>query len=180
MISRRLVLVLAVSGLAHGALAQLRMPKVEVQAAEDVDFSAFKTYGWKPPIRSAERHEVHTTIVWYTERSLEKKGFTKIPDGSDTEPDLFVRYYAKGKSSVQGIPGQHQQLLPGSAETLATTTSFDFSTVRDGTLIIELQQPDDTTVWRAGTDISGIDEKRIDAEVERAVRMLFARYPPKH
>jgi hypothetical protein len=38
---------------------------------------------------------------------------------------------------------------------------------------------DNQTVWRAGTDISRIDERRIDAEVQRAVRMLLARYPPK-
>jgi hypothetical protein len=34
-------------------------------------------------------------------------------------------------------------------------------------------------VWRAGTDISRIDEKRVDAEVQRAVRMLLAKYPPR-
>jgi hypothetical protein len=180
--SRRAVLALVAScALVPVALAQeLRLPKVEVHAAEDVDFSAIKTYGWKDPVVKAQKPETHTSIVWYTERGLEQKGLTRIPEGSDAEPDVFVRYYAKAKSSVQGTPGQSQQLLPGSAETLSTTTSFDFKKVRDGTLILEMQQAaDNKTIWRAGTDISRIDEKRIDAEVHRAVRMLLAKYPPK-
>ena len=180
--SRRDVVALAaLCALAPVALAQqMRLPKVEVHAAEDVDFAGFKTYGWKDPVAAAEKHEVHTSIVWYTERGLEEKGLTKIPEGSETEPDIYVRYYAKAKGSVQGTPRQNQQLLPGSAETLSTTTSFDFKKVRAGTLILELQQaPDNKTIWRAGTDISRIDEKRTDAEVHRAVRMLLAKYPPK-
>lgn len=181
MTSRRAVLALAVSSaLVPLAFAQqFRMPRVEVHAAENEDFTRFKTYGWKPPVREAQAQEVHTSIVWYTERNLEAKGFTKIPDGSDTEPDLFVRYYAKAKGSVEGTPGQQQQLLPGSAETIATTTSFDFKKARAGTLILELQKPDNTAVWRAGTDISRINEKHVDAEVQRIVRTLFAKYPPK-
>ena len=179
---RRDVLVLVAScALAPTALAQqLRLPKVEVHAAEDVDFSAIKTYGWKDPVSKAQKKETHTSIVWYTERGLEQKGLTRIPEGSDAEPDVFVRYYAKARGSVQGTPGQSQQLLPGSAETLSTTTSFDFKKVRGGTLILEIQKAtDNKTIWRAGTDISRIDEKRIDAEVHRAIRMLLAKYPPK-
>lgn len=178
--SRRDILALAVSSaVVPVALAQqMRMPKVEVHAAEGVDFAAFKTYGWKDPVSPAQKHDVHTSIVWYVDRGLEEKGLTKIEDGDEAVPDLYVRYYAKGKSSIQGTPSQRQQLLPGSPETL--TTSFDLRKVRAGTLILELQQaPDNETVWRAGTDISSIDQKRIDAEVQRAVRLLLAKYPPK-
>jgi hypothetical protein len=60
------------------------------------------------------------------------------------------------------------------------TTSFDLHKVRAGTLILELQRASDNqAVWRASIDISRIDQKRIDAEVQRAVRMLLAKYPPK-
>lgn len=180
--SRREVLALVAScALVPVAFAQqLHLARVEVHAAEDVDFSAIKTYGWKDPVSPAKKEETHTSIVWYTERGLEKKGLTKIRSGSEIEPDVFVRYYAKAKSSVQGTPGQAQQILPGSAETLSTTTSFDLHKVRAGSLILEIQlAPDNKTIWRAGTDISRIDEKRIDAEVHRAVDMLLAKYPPK-
>lgn len=157
---------------------QLRFAKVEVHSDPEADFSEFRTYGWKSPVAPAESHEVNISIIWHVERGLEEKGLQKIPDDSETTPDLFVRYYAKGKSRIQGTPSQTQDLLPGSANTM--TTSFDLHRVREGTLILELQRASDNrAVWRAGTDISRIDEKRIDAEVRRAVQMLLARYPPK-
>jgi hypothetical protein len=176
---RELLLLAALAAVAAATPAQqLRMPKVEVHADPEVDFSVFRTYGWKDPASPAEKQEVHTSIIWYTERGLEEKGLTKIPDGSETVPDLFVRYYAKGRSSIQGTPVQTQELLPGAPKSM--TTSFDLHKVRAGTLILELQRAsDEQAVWRAGTDISRIDQKRIDAEVRRAVQMLLAKYPPK-
>jgi hypothetical protein len=178
--TRRELLVLAAFGtIAPAALAQqFRMPKVEVHADAEVDFSEFQTYGWKDPVSPAEKPEVNMSIIWYVERGLEEKGLTKVESESETVPDLFVRYYAKGKSSIQGTPVQTQDLLPGSPKSM--TTSFDLHKVRAGTLILELQRASDNrAVWRAGTDISRIDQKRIDAEVQRAVRMLLAKYPPK-
>jgi hypothetical protein len=181
MSTRRGLLALAVvAAIAPAALAQqFRMPKVEVHSDPETDFAAFHSYAWKDPVSPAQKPEVNTSIIWYVERGLEQKGLTKVEPSSETEPDLFVRYYAKARSSIQGTPQQAQQILPGSAETLTTTTSFDLGKVRAGTLILELQKPDNTTVWRAGTDISRIDERRIDAEVQRAVRMLLAKDPPK-
>jgi hypothetical protein len=180
--TRRGLLVLAAAAvIAPASLAQqLRMPKVEVQSDPEVDFSEFRSYAWRDPLSPVERPEVNTSIIWYVERGLEEKGLTKVEPTSEIVPDLFVRYYAKGKSSVQGTPSQSQQLLPGSAETMTTSTIFDMRKVRSGTLILELQRAsDEQAVWRAATDISRIDERRIDAEVQRAVRMLLARYPPK-
>ena len=176
---RELLVLAALAAIAPTALAQqLRMPKVEVHADPEVDFSVFQTYGWKDPASPAEKQQVHMSIIWYTERGLEEKGLTKIPDESETVPDLFVRYHAKSKSSIQGTPVQTQDLLPGSPKSM--TTSFDLHKVRGGTLILELQRASDNqAVWRAGTDISRIDQKRIDAEVQRAVQMLLAKYPPK-
>jgi hypothetical protein len=177
--TRRMLLVLvAVAPMAAAAFGQqLRMPRVEVQAAPDVDFAGFHTYAWKDPVSPAESPEVNTSIVWYVERGLEEKGLTKIEPESETAPDVFVRYYAKSKSSIRGTPVQTQDLLPGSPKSM--TTSVDLHKVLAGTLILEIQRASDNqAVWRAGTDISRIDEKRVDAEVQRAVRMLLAKYPP--
>ena len=180
MSTRRLLLVLVALAVVAAAspAQQLRMPKVQVHADPEVDFSVFRTFGWKDPVSPAESREVHTSIFWYVDRGLEEKGLTKIPDGSETVPDLFVRYYAKGRRSIQGTPIQTQEILPGSPKSM--TTSFDLHKVRSGTLILELQRAsDEQAVWRAGTDISRIDQKHIDAEVQRAVRMLLAKFPPK-
>jgi hypothetical protein len=175
--SRRELLVIgAMATGVPGALAQqLRMPRVEVHSDPDTDFSTIETYGWKYPVSPAQRHDVHMSIIWYVERELKKKGLTKIPDDDPATPDVFIRYYAKAKSSIQGDPSQTQSLLPGGPETL--TTSFDLRKVRGGTLILELQRASDNkALWRAGSEFR-VDPKRIDAEVSSAVELLFRKYP---
>jgi hypothetical protein len=161
--------------LAPAGLAQdLRMPRVDLDYDKDVDFSAFKSYSWKDPIAAAKDPQMHTRIVWYVERELEKKGLVKKPEG---EGDLFVRYYAKARQGLKGTPSQNQSYLSGAAGQL--TTSVDFSKVVEGTLLVELQRASDgKAVWRAGSGYGSIDKKRLDAEAARAVRLLLAKYPP--
>ena len=172
---RALALLAAVSLAAPLALAQqLRMPKVELDYDKDVDFSTFKTYSWKDPAAAAKDPQMHTRIIWYVERSLERKGLTKAAEGGG---DLFVRYYAKGREGLKGTPSQGESYLPGGAGQL--TTGVNFQKVAEGTLILELQRAsDEKAVWRAGTENIPIDKKRIDADTEGAVRLLMSKYPP--
>ena len=175
--SRRELLVLGAmaAGVPAALAQQLKMPRVEVQTDSDVDFGKIETYGWKDPVSPAKRHEVHVSIIWYVERELRARGLTKIPDDDPATPDVFIRYYAKAKSSIQGAPNQSQSMLPGGPETL--TTSFDLNKVRDGTLILEIQRASDNkALWRAGSEFR-IAPKRIDAEVSSAVELLFRKYP---
>jgi len=160
---------------AAAALAQtLTMPKVDLDYDEEVDFSTFETYSWKDPLEAAKDPQMHTRIIWYVERELEKKGLTKKPEG---EGDLFVRYYAKGREGFKGTPTQGDSYLPGGAGQL--TTGVDFSKVSEGTLLLELQRASDgKTVWRAGSGYASIDKKRLDADTARAVRFLLSKYPP--
>jgi hypothetical protein len=168
-------LALALSVPAVPLLAQaIQMPKVELDYDREADFSAFSTYGWKDPAAAAKDPQMHTRIIWYVERELEKKGLRKAADGHG---DLFVRYYAKAHEGFKGTPAQGESHLPGGAGQL--TTSVDFSKVLEGTLILELQRAsDEKPVWRAGTSYKSIDKKRIDAETASAVRLLIAKYPP--
>ena len=160
--------------LASAALGQtFTMPKVDLDYDKEVDFSAFKTYSWKDPIAAAKDPQMHTRIIWYVDRELEKKGLTKKPEGGD----LLVRYYAKAHQGYKGTPTQEQSYLSGAAGQL--TTSVDFSKVVEGTLLIEIQRASDgKAVWRAGSGYGTIDKKRLDADTARAVRLLLSKYPP--
>jgi hypothetical protein len=176
MAARRALALLAVVSLAAPlALGQdFRMPKVDLDYDKDVDFSTFKTYSWKDPAEAAKDPQMHTRIIWYVERELEKKGLKKVPDG---QGDVLVRYYAKADTGLRGTPSQSESYLPGGSGQL--TTSVDFSKVVEGTLILELQRAsDEKAVWRAGTQRISIDKKRIDADTASAVRLLMAKYPP--
>ena len=81
MAARRALALLAAASLAAPlALAQpLRMPKVELDYDKEVDFSTFKTYSWKDPAAAAKDPQMHTRIIWYVERELEKKGLAQGP-----------------------------------------------------------------------------------------------------
>jgi hypothetical protein len=177
--SRRELLILgsAALGLPAATAQQLEMHRVEVQSDPDVDFAALKTYKWKDPIAPAANQTAHVSIIWYVERQLAERGLTKVPDDDPAPPDVYVRYYAKGKARIEGTPSKGAQLLPGGPETTTAMTSFDLDKVRSGTLFVEIQRASDSKpIWRAGSDFH-VDEKRIDAEVSRAVGLLFSKYP---
>jgi hypothetical protein len=173
--SRHLISLAVLAGCASLVSAQaLKLPMVEVDHDPEADFTAFKTYRWKDLAEGAEDPKAHASVVWYVERGLEKKGLTKVAEGS---ADLLVRYYAKAKRSLKGTPVQGQSYLPGGTGSL--TTAVDFRGVAEGTLLIEFQRAsDEKPVWRAATGWESLDTKRLDAEIDDAVRMLLAKYPP--
>ena len=171
---RLLALALLALGVPVAPTQDLKLPKVDLDYDKDVDFTAFKTYSWKSPPSPADDVSTHTSIVWYVERELERKGLKKVPEG---EGDLFVRYYLKASQSLRGTPTQGQSYLPGGTGSLST--SVDFQKVLEGTLILELQRASDgKPVWRAGSGYVSIDKKHIDAESSHAVRWLLSKYPP--
>jgi hypothetical protein len=172
-----LVLVAVVLAGAAGAAPQsLRLPKVDVDFDAEADFSAFKIFAWKDAEAVAKDPQMHTRIVWYVERELEKKGLRKAKEGE--KPDLLVRYYAKASQSLKGTPSQTQSPLPGGVGSLST--SVDFQKVVEGTLLLEMQRASDgKPVWRAASEYGSIDKKRLDAETSSAVRLLLSKYPPK-
>ena len=175
--SRRKLLALGVFAIGVPAALAQQMTRTEVHSDPDTDFSAIKTYGWKDAVSPAKKQDVHMSIIWYVERGLEKKGLKKIQDDDPAVPDVFVRYYAKSKSSIEGNPVSSRDILPGGPENL--TTSFDFHKAAAGTLIVEIQRAEDNSaLWRAGSSVS-IDSKRVDAEVSRALEILFRTYPAK-
>ena len=169
------LLAVALATAAGPLVAQaLKMPKVELDYDKEADFAAFETYSWKDSTEGAADPQMHTRIVWYVERELEKKGLKKAADGKG---DLLVWYYAKGHSGFKGTPSTQEGYLPGGAGQL--TTAVDFKKVTEGTLIVDLVRASDgKSVWRAGTDWVTIDKKRVDAETASAVRMLIGKYPP--
>ena len=75
---RALALLAAAALAAPLALAQqFTMPKVDLDYDPEVDFSTFRTYSWKDPAEAAKDPQMHTRIIWYVERELEKKGLKK-------------------------------------------------------------------------------------------------------
>jgi hypothetical protein len=172
------VLGLALALVAAAPLAtlaqQFKVPKVDLDYDKEADFKAFATFSWKDTGQVAEDPAMHTRIVWYVERELEKKGLKKSASGPG---DLLVRYYAKKRAGLQGTAKDSETTLPGGAG--QHTTSVDFQKVTEGTLLVELQRAsDEKAVWTASTEYRSLDKQQIDAQTKTAVRLLIAKYPP--
>ena len=168
----RLSLVAALLALLPGALAPaqaLKMPKVELDYDKETDFSAFKTYSWKDPAAAAKDPQMHTRIIWYVERELEKKGLKKTADG---QGDLLVRYYAKAHEGLKGTASQGESYLPGGAGQL--TTGVDFSKVDRG-------NPDPRAPARLGREagVARRDPARLDRQEAHRRRHRERRAPAR-
>lgn len=173
---RRLSLAVGLVLAANLAVGQvLQLPKAEVEFDEKADFAAFKSYRWKDSQVPADNPTVHTSVVWYVERGLEKKGLEKRAEG---ETDLLLRYYTAAKESLKGTPSQTTSSAAGTPSSLST--SVDFRKEMHGTLVLELYRAsDEALVWKAAAPWSNVDKAKLDSEVDRAVRLLLAKYPPK-
>jgi hypothetical protein len=56
---------------------ELRLPQVDVDYDKDADFGSFATYAWKEPADSAKDPRVHSSVVWYVDAGLRKKGLRR-------------------------------------------------------------------------------------------------------
>lgn len=178
MVWRRLSLAVGLWLAADPASAQApRLAKAEVEHDPQADFSVFKTFQWKDSQEPADNPTVHTSVVWYVERGLEKKGLAK--SAGEQQPDLLLRYSTLARSSIKGIPSQSSSTSgPGGPDT--HSTSVDFRKELQGTLVLELHRASDAKlVWKATTPWGLVDKSRLDAEVAKAVQLLLAEYPPK-
>ncbi len=172
---RHLSLAVGFSIVAGLAVAQLpRLAKAEVEHDPEADFAAFKTFQWKDTQVSADNPNVHTSVTWYVERHLEQKGLKKSPE----KPDVLLRYYTESKQSLKGVPSQSSSDGPGGPE--MRSTNVDFRKELQGTLVLEIQRAaDEKVVWKATAPWGVIDKAQLDAEVDKAVHLLLAEYPPK-
>lgn len=149
--------------------------KVEVGFDENVDFGAFRTYGWtkSTPANSRQAQE---WIVHSIERELEAGGLTKLEDG---EPDLLVASHVV--ASIGATAGAAYIGLPtwGGGVIISDPSAYT-----QGTLIVDLIEPDsEEAVWR-GMATQAFEANpnmgKAKKKVEKLITKLFSGYPPKN
>jgi hypothetical protein len=169
---------LALSGLAVLAAAQdFKLskvgPEVKVHAAEDVDFSLYRTFAWSETQEPAPNPANHVRIIRAVERELAAKGMK--PAGHEA-PDLRLHYFGRIERRLKGTSYQSDSYRP----TADVKTMVDFSRVKEGTLILELiDRRHDQTVWRGVATEPVAPPDETEAQINRMVKALVERYPPK-
>lgn len=148
-------------------------PEVKVDAEPDTDFAAYKTFGWVESQEPAPNPVNHIRITRAVERELQKKGLK--PSGTNP-PDLRLHYFGYVDSKIKGTQRQEDTYQP----TADVKTVIDFSRVKEGTLILEVfGRTSGKLLWRgvATEAVGPVDET--EAQINRMVKALVDRYPPK-
>jgi hypothetical protein len=148
-------------------------PEVKVDAEPGTDFAAYKTFGWSETQEPGPNPANHLRITRAVERELKSKGLK--PSGG-APPDLRLHYFGYIEQKLKGTSHQEESYQP----TADVKTVVDFSRVKEGTLILELYgRTSGRLLWRgvAMEPVAPADET--EAQINRMVKALVERYPPK-
>lgn len=148
---------------------------------EDVDFSRYKTFAWKPGTEAPNpitEKRVHRGV----EAELTAKGLSLVEQGT---PDLYVYSHVSGSMSSSidfvsfGYGGYYG--WDGWSYWGPVPTSVNSRDVYHGTLIVDLvDAASNKLVWRsvANEKLLDIDMDKIAKKVNNAVKKMFKSYPP--
>lgn len=148
-------------------------PEVKVDAEPSALFAGYRTFAWSKTQEPAPNPVNHIRITRAVEREFQSKGLK--PSGSKL-PDLDLHYFGYVEKKLKGTSRQEESYQP----TADVKTIVDFSRVKEGTLILELhERTTGRLVWRgvAMEPVAPPDET--EAQIERMVKALVLRYPPK-
>lgn len=169
--------------IASMALALLSLPadaklKVDVDSDATFDFSAAKTWAWKPGIPS-ENELYQGRIVAGVEAALAAEGMTRV----DADPDIWVvtevATRQEGKTSGGNVSiGLSRRTKYGSIG-VGTSGGQRHTKVTVGTLVIAILGPDEGLVWRANaSDTISNNSEKTSATIQKAIDQAFKKYPP--
>ena len=168
---------LCLAGLASSTTAQefklsKKGPDVKVDAEPGTDFALYKTYAWSETQEPAPNAANHLRITRAIERELQAKGLK--PSG--TAPDLRLHYFGYIDKKIKGTSHQQDTYRP----TADVKTIVDFSRVKEGTLILELfAGTTGRLLWRGVATETVVPADETEAQIERMVKAMVERYPPK-
>ena len=175
---RPTLFVLCLAGIATPTTAQefklsKKGPEVKVDAEPGTDFALYKTYAWSDNQEPAPNQANHLRITRAIERELQAKG---LKASGATPADLRLHYFGYIDKKIKGTSHQQDTYRP----TADVKTIVDFSRVKEGTLILELfARNTGRLLWRGVATEAVVPADETEAQIERMVKALVERYPPK-
>lgn len=161
------------------AVSSCTSVSVTTDAAEDVDFSAYRTFDWMPvPAGLYAGARVGPTLDNRIRRAVETqlvlKGLQQVLEGQ--KPDLLIAYHASARETFDRAyydSWGYGRLGRWRGGTVVVDTQTE------GSLVVDLiDAPQNALVWRGKA--SGVISNPRDAEkrVFEAVERIFTHYPP--
>lgn len=162
-----LILVAACSGLSVS---------VNTTFEPGTEFSRFKTFAWMPKAgeESAQQSAIAATvgrmITGDVEKELAARGYEMKTDGT---PDFYLAYRAYVKEKV--VP----TVTPYMCGQRVCGQDVTYENIKQGTLILDVIQPDSKqVVWR-GTAVGMTDPSKREELIALAVKQLLQKFPPQ-
>lgn len=152
--------------------------KVDVLYDRKADFTTFRTYRWAtgPRDKSPMASMVDGRIKSTARTELEKKGLREVREGE--EPDLLLTYYGGIEDNLL-LEGVRYELAPHvvwtGAAPLEATRNYQV-----GSLILDMADAGTRqVVWSGVATGKASTRSKLREQVEKAVRKVLKRYPPK-
>jgi hypothetical protein len=135
------------------------------------NFSSFKTYAWKKPVRSTTNPLMDERIVTAINNQMTAKGLQQI----ESNPDVFVTYGAGVRPEKSAIVmGTGRFRMGGGMGTINQNIS------NEGTLVVDISDAGTGKLLWRGAAADTISEKpdKNAKKIEKAVEKMFKKYPP--
>lgn len=150
--------------------------KVNVDAAEDADFSKYRTYQYQngTPVPSALMDQ---RVIAAIEYHLAMKGFEKV----NSNPDLVVTYHASTREE-QTITTDHFGTGYGRYRGTGMGSSTSrVHTYTKGTLVIDIwAATEKALLWRGtATDTLSNKPEKNEKKINKSCEKLFKKFPPE-
>ena len=170
---RRVVLLFLLLAVALPGLAQ----STKYEHDEEADLASFKTFAWRNHDEDLEQADpkMHGWIVESVRDRFSESGLRYV----ESNPDLWVTYYASSKEETQIRQRYIGSRFSGSARTVDSEVKVEL-----GTLILELEAGDTgEVVWRATgnkylSKKDATNQKRVDKLVGKLVKNWDKLYRP--
>ncbi len=158
---------------------------VDVQASPTEDFSALQSYAWLDAGSHGfggggeTNRKIDRRVRESVDRIFAERGFSKLLD--EGQPDFFVSYHLAFQSKLKTqkmneyyTDYSYDRNLPGHQQTVE---------YEEGTLVIDIADArEQQLVWRGaavGEVKEGLSAKELTKAVDKIVRKILSRYPPK-
>jgi len=153
------------------ALMSVRVPAATIKTDHnpDVDFSQYKTYGWKakapPPEADPEGtfRKLDELIKATADAELDARGYVR----AEGEPDFWMSYSAAADSSSYVDVHHYAEFSTARVEVYA-----------QGNLVFEfLDGKTEKLVWRAWA-VGGVKPEKMDTRIPKIVKQILQKFPP--
>lgn len=159
-------------------------PEPESMRAADVDFSAFRTFGWAPSQGAGGSEQPLQLLDQNLRKSIaEELGRRGYVPAGDATPELLIAYRTASKEQVESSPvriGIGVGSWGGSGGASVGASSSSLRNYREGTLVIHaVDAARNLEVWQGRISGKLTDGSLEPAAIQRAVAAAMRDFPSR-